>query len=84
MEEKELKQECLKLMETADAVYLGTISNDGYPHIRIMGNLRNEQQCKAAVELFAGHDEDFLIYMLTGDSSLKMKQIRANPKVSAC
>jgi general stress protein 26 len=82
MEEKELKQECLKLMETEDAVYLSTISEDGFPHIRMMGNLRNEKQCKVAKELFAGHDEDFMIYMLTGNSSPKMKHIRANPKVS--
>ena len=82
MEEKEIKQKCLKLMEMADAIYLSTNGSDGYPHTRMMGNLRNEQQCRVAKELFAGHDEDFLIYMLTGSSSLKMKQIRANPKVS--
>ena len=82
MDEKELKKACLKLMETEDAVYLSTISEDGFPHTRMMGNLRNEQQCKVAKELFAGHDEDFMIYMLTGSSSPKMKQIRANPKVS--
>ncbi|MHC4641357.1 MAG: pyridoxamine 5'-phosphate oxidase family protein [Planctomycetota bacterium] len=82
MEEQEIRQVCLKLMETADAAYLSTISDDGYPHTRMMGNLRNEQQCKVAKELFAGHDEDFLIYMLTGHSSDKMRQIRANSKVS--
>ena len=82
MEEKELKKECLKLIETTDAAYLSTISDDGYPHTRMMGNLRNEKQCRIAKELFAGHDKDFLIYMLTGSSSPKMKQIRANPKVS--
>jgi general stress protein 26 len=82
MNEKELKQKCLQLMETADAAYLSTISNDGFPHTRMMGNLRNEQQCKIAKELFADHDEDLMIYMLTGGSSPKMKQIRANPKVS--
>ena len=82
MEENEIKQKCLKLMETADAAYLSTISDDGFPHTRMMGNLRNEQQCIVAKELFEGHDEDFMIYMLTGSSSPKMKQIRANPKVS--
>jgi general stress protein 26 len=82
MEEKELKKACLELMEKEDAVYLSTISEDGFPHTRMMGNLRNEKQCKVAKELFAHHDEDFMIYMLTGSSSPKMKQIRANPKVS--
>ena len=82
MQDKEIKQECLKLMQTTDAAYLSTISEDGFPHTRMMGNLWNEKQCKVAKELFTGHDEDFLIYMLTGNSSPKMKQIRANPKVS--
>jgi len=81
MEEKELKQECLKLMETAEAVYLSTVDGDGYPQSRVMGNLRSKEQCQIAEELFAGHDEDFLIYMLTGHSSDKMRQIRANSKV---
>ena len=83
MDEKEIRQKCLTLMETADAAYLNTISDDGFPHTRMMGNLRNEQQCKIAKELFTDHDEDFMIYMLTGNSSPKMKQIRADPKVSA-
>ena len=82
MNEKEIKQECVKLMETVDAVYLSTISQEGFPHTRVMGNLRNKQQCRIAEELFKDHKEDFLIYMLTGHSSDKMKQIRAIPKVS--
>jgi len=82
MEEKELRKQCLKLMDAADAVYLTTISKDGFPHTRVMGNLRNKQQCRASTELFAQHSEDFLIYMLTGHSSAKMQQIRANSKVS--
>lgn len=82
MNTKEIKQKCLGLMEIADAVYLSTIGDDGSPHTRMMANLRNEQQCKIAKELFAGHDEDFLVYMVTGNSSPKMKQIRANPKIS--
>lgn len=82
MDTKEIKQKCLGLLESTDAAYLSTISDDGFPHTRMMGNLRNEQQCQIAKELFAGHDEDFMVYMLTGSSSPKMKQIRANPKVS--
>lgn len=82
MEEKNIKKQCLQLMNMADAVYLATIGKDGFPHTRVMGNLRNEQQCRASTELFAQHSEDFLIYMLTGRSSVKMQQIRANPKVS--
>jgi len=83
MEEKEIRQECLKLLDTVNAVYLGTIDENGFPQTRMMSNLRSEGECKVAKQLFDGHDEDFLIYMITGNSSDKMKQIRANPKVSA-
>ncbi len=82
MQEQEMKQECLKLMATAEAAYLSTVDGDGFPQSRVMGNLRNKEKCQIAEELFAGHDEDFLIYMLTGHSSDKMQQIRANSKVS--
>jgi len=44
MDEKELKQECLNLMETVDAVYLSTLGSDGFPHTRMMGNLRNKEE----------------------------------------
>lgn len=82
MNEKELKQECLKLMETTTATYLATIDSNGFPHTRLMSNLHNEGQCKVAKQLFDGHQEDFLIYMVTGNSSDKMKHIRANQKIS--
>jgi general stress protein 26 len=78
---EEIRQKCLDLMETADAAYLSTIDSNGFPQIRVMGNLRNREQCRIAEELFAGHKEDFLIYMLTGHSSDKMRHIRANSKV---
>lgn len=82
MEEKELKQACLKLMETVDVVYLSTIGNDGFPNTRIMSNLRNKKENPGLVKLFEQHKEDFLMYMVTSKSSTKMQQIRANPKVS--
>jgi general stress protein 26 len=82
MEEKQLKEACLNLMETTDVMYLSTIGSNGFPQMRVMGNLRNKEECRIAEELFAEHNEDFLIYMLTGHSSDKMEQIRANSKVS--
>jgi general stress protein 26 len=82
MEEKEAKRVSLELMEVVQDAYLSTVDDDGFPQTRVMGNLRNKEQCRIAEELFAGHNKDFLIYMLTGDSSDKMQQIRANPKVS--
>ena len=82
MEEKELKKACLNLMETANVVYLSTIGSDGFPYTRIMSNLRNKKENPGLVEIFEQHKEDFLIYMATSSSSAKMKQVRANPKVS--
>ena len=82
MEEKELKQECLKLMETADIAYLSTIDSDGFPQIRAMVNLRNKEQYSDLTSVFEGHEEDLLIYMTTDTASNKFKQIEANPKVS--
>jgi len=82
MEEKELKQACLKLMETTDVMYLSTIGSDGFPYTRIMSNLRYKKEYADLIEIFEPHKEDFLVYMVTSSSSVKMKQIRANPKVS--
>ncbi|MCP4607393.1 MAG: pyridoxamine 5'-phosphate oxidase family protein [Planctomycetes bacterium] len=80
--EKELKEACLNLMETTDVMYLSTIGSDGFPHTRIMSNLRNKKEYSGLVEVFEQHKEDFLVYMVTSSSSVKMNQIRANPKVS--
>ena len=81
MEEKEAKRVNLELIKAAQDAYLCTVDSNGFPQTRVMGNLRNKEQCRIAEELFAGHEEDFLLYMLTGHSSDKMQQIRANPKV---
>lgn len=83
MEEKELKQKCLNLMETANAIYLSTIGSGGFPHTRIMTNLRNKKENPVSAGVLAQHKKDFTIYFVTSRSSTKMQQIRANPKVSA-
>lgn len=82
MEEKEIKQGCLDLMQKVDVLYLSTVDADGFPHTRIMSNLRDKKQHSGLVGMFERHKEDFLIYMVTSSSSVKMRQIRANPKIS--
>lgn len=82
MEEKEIKQACLNLMEKVGVVYLSTVDADGFPHTRIMSNLRDKKQHPNLAKMFERHKEDFLIYMITSSSSVKMRQMRANPKVS--
>jgi len=83
MEEKDLKQKCLNLMETAEAIYLSTIGGDGYPHTRMMSNLRNKKENPGLEEMFKQYKDDFVIHFITSKSSTKMQQIRANPKISA-
>ena len=47
-----------------------------------MVNLRNKEQYSDLTSAFEEHQEDMLIYVTTGTSSDKFKQIKANPKVS--
>jgi general stress protein 26 len=82
MIEKEMKQKCLKLMETADAAYFSTIDSDGFPQTGAMVNFRNKEQFSDLTSTFEGHEEDFLIYLTTDTASDQFKQIKANPKVS--
>ena len=83
MDEKEIKQACLKLMESADAVYLGTFGLDGFPHTRMMSNLRNKEENPGSAKVLEKDKQDFVVYFATGTSSVKMQHIRANPKISA-
>jgi general stress protein 26 len=83
MDEKELKQVCLNLMETANAVYLSTFGEDGFPYMRMMSNLRNKEENPACAKLLESDKKDFVVYFATGTSSVKMQQIQVNPKISA-
>ena len=83
MDEKELKQACLNLMNTADAVYLSTLGDDGYPHTRMMSNLRNKEDNPGSAKFLEPYQKDFVIFFATGTSSIKMQHIRAHPKISA-
>jgi general stress protein 26 len=83
MEEKEIKQECLNLMETTDAVYLSTLGIDGFPHTRMMSNLRNKEQNPGCAKVLEPDKNDFVVYFVTGNSSVKMQQIRTNPRITA-
>lgn len=82
MEQREQLEWALRLMERADAAYLTTLDATGYPRTRAMLNLRNKRQWSALAPVFKGHEEDLLLYFTTNTSSLKIGQIRANPRVS--
>ncbi len=82
MKTDELKKATAALMETAGEAYLTTIGEDGYPHTRVVFNLRNKEQFPRQVNLFASHQEDLLVYISTNTSSNKIREIKANPRVS--
>jgi len=82
MNDDVLKEACVKLMETADGAYLSTVGEDGYPHTRVVFNLRNRQQFPGQVLLFAQHRDDLMIYVSTNTSSGKIREIKADPRVS--
>ena len=48
MEEKEAKRVSLELMKVVQDAYLSTVDSDGFPQTRVMGNLRNKEQCRIA------------------------------------
>ncbi|MBN1427582.1 MAG: pyridoxamine 5'-phosphate oxidase family protein [Anaerolineae bacterium] len=77
-----MKQICVALMEKSKAVYLTTLE-DGYPYTRAMLNLRNTKRYPDQVYLFAEHNNDLMIYFSTNTASGKVRQIKANPRVSA-
>jgi len=81
MNEVELRETCLELMATAEAVYLATVEPDGYPRIRAMLNLRNRSQYPDHTALYEGHDDDFMVYISTNTSSKKREDIGANPRI---
>jgi len=83
MDEKELKQECLNLIEATDAVYLSTIGDEGFPHTRMMSNLRSQKENPGCAKFLEPDKKDFVVYFVTGKSSIKMQQIRANPRICA-
>jgi len=83
MDEKEIKQKCLVLMDTADAVYLSTLGDDGFPYTRMMSNLRNKQENPDCAKVLEPYKQSFVVHFVTSNSSTKMQQIRANPRISA-
>jgi len=82
MEGREQREWALRLMERVEAAYLTTVDAMGYPRTRAMLNLRNKRQWGALSPVFEGHGEDLLLYFTTNTSSLKINQIKANPRVS--
>ncbi len=82
MDEKEIRKACLELLESADAAYVTTIDQEGYPQTRCMFNLRNRSKFPKLIEVFEDHKDDFMILLTTNTLSEKVAHIKKNP--AAC
>ena len=82
MEEKEVRQRCIGIMEKAGDVFLTTIGKDGFPYIRCIFNLRNKEKFPDLAGLYSGGTDDFLVYLSTNTSSVKVSQLKENSAVS--
>jgi general stress protein 26 len=69
------KQAVLEMMNEAEAVYLGTVS-DGAPRVRALVNLRRRDMEPRACEFC--RTEGFTSYFSTSLASAKVSEIRAN------
>ena len=58
MDEQKLKNACLNLMETVNAVYLSTLGDDGFPHTRMMSNLRNKTENPGCAKVLESENEE--------------------------
>ncbi|MCK4941021.1 pyridoxamine 5'-phosphate oxidase family protein [candidate division WOR-3 bacterium] len=83
MDEHEAKRVSLDLIESAEATYLTSIDEEGFPQTRSMFNLRNKHKFPKLVQIFSDHTNDFMIYFTTNTSSTKINQIKSNPSVCA-
>jgi len=82
MKEQEMKDFCLKLMNSKKTACLTTIGSDGFPYTRAVFNLRDPKTFPELSHVFEDHDEDFLVYVSTNTSSSKVAHIRLNSAVS--
>ena len=77
-----IRQVGLRLMQTAENVYLATTGENGYPDIRSIFNLRNSEQYPTLAHLFLEHDEDYMVLISTNTSSVKVKELRRDPRAA--
>lgn len=82
MELTTAQKRALQLLSEAQAAYLTTIDQNGWPDTRAMLNLRNETVYPGLIPVFARHQQDFRVYFTTNTSSNKITEIAKNTKAS--
>jgi general stress protein 26 len=81
MDKETLLPLALDIMSRADMLELATMGGDPYPHVRAILNLRNTRQYPGLAAHFA--DKGLSIFVSTNTSSIKVKEVGAEPWVSA-
>jgi general stress protein 26 len=80
--DKDFIKKGLELIKKADAAFLTTVDSNGFPSTRAMFNLKNNKQFPKLVDFMDRYDSDLTLFFATNTSSVKIKQIKNNPKVS--
>ncbi|HWQ65862.1 MAG TPA: pyridoxamine 5'-phosphate oxidase family protein [Methanospirillum sp.] len=83
MDHTTAQDQAIDLMAHAEAAYLTTIDEDGWPTTRAMLNLRNVTTYPELAPVFNADHQDLLLYFTTNTSSEKVSQITRNNKASA-
>lgn len=77
----DLQEKSKELLQLADAAYVTTVNQQGFPETRAMFNLRRTEQFPGLTAFFAGED-DFTVYLTTNTSSRKIAQLADNARTS--
>ena len=80
--DKDFIHQGLELIRKADAAYLTTIDNNGFPSTRAMLNLKNNKQFPKLADFMSQFDNDLTLFFTTNTSSTKVSQILNNAKVA--
>ncbi len=83
MDEKEIKEVAKELMLKAPVVYMASIDENGFPHIRAIENMKSVEKFPHTAKVLSKYDQDDLnVYISTNTSSMKVKQVKKNSAIS--
>ena len=78
------KKFTLKLINQTSTAYISTISENGFPEIRAMSNLRSQKDFPKLINFFSEKYKNKLtLFFSTNTSSEKLFHIKSNSKVAA-
>ena len=81
MKQTEKQKEFLRIIESAEIVYLSTVDAEGYPSTRAMLNLRNKNHFSHLDPLYKAEKNPFTVYLTTNSTSQKNREIRQMRKL---